>query len=431
MDIFRISGGIPLSGSVSASGSKNACLPLLAASLLIDGTVGLRRVPNLQDVRTMLHLLEHLGVQVCEDSLLEEGVLALRAPEELLTFDTPYDMVRRMRASICVLGPMLSRYGSATIALPGGCVFGDRPIDLHIKGLEALGASIKMTHGVLHATTQGQRLKGARIALKSEFGSTVLGTIQVMLAAVLAEGTTVIDFAAKEPEVICLAEFLNASGARVYGAGTSHIRIDGVDKLSSCSFSVPADRIEVSTLLAAGAITGGRVKVLNCSPDEVVSVTHMMRASGLSVVEEQNSVEVVSKGPLCPSSIKTSPYPGFPTDMQAQWMALATQFDGQTVVEDTIYPERFMHVSELNRMGAKIRRKGQAAFVEGPVFLEGAEVMASDLRASAALVLAGLIAQGETLIRRVYHLDRGYESLEEKIKLLGGRIERQVDDFNS
>ncbi|MBC8370670.1 MAG: UDP-N-acetylglucosamine 1-carboxyvinyltransferase [Planctomycetes bacterium] len=424
MDSFRVTGGRPLSGTVKTSGSKNACLPMLAATLLLDGPATLHNVPHLRDVDTILLLLKELGVSATQDGEEIHYVVTDQS-----AVDAPYDIVRRMRASICVLGPLLARRGAAVVSLPGGCVFGDRPIDLHLKGLRALGAEIKMMHGSLVAKVGEHGLRGATIDLSSPFGSTVLGTMNVLMASCLAKGQTKIINAALEPEVVELINFLNQCGAKISGQGSSTLIIDGVTDLHACDYSVPPDRIEAATLLIAAAITKGEVLIANCQPLHLDAVCVALQKAGYPLTATDNSIHLdARKTDGVAHSVVTAPYPGFPTDVQAQWMALCTQLSGDSQVSEQIYPERFMHVSELQRLGADLQRCANQVMVRGPVRLSGAEVMASDLRASAALVLAALVSSGETIIRRVYHLDRGYQNLEEKLTTLGANVRRVVDE---
>lgn len=446
-------GGTTLTGSVPAAGSKNAALPLLAASLLCEGEARFLRLPDLQDIATMRSLLAALGVQVRQETAVGEtaeseaaleaggggtAVLPRRraaAPVWSLNSaasgptEAPYEIVRRMRASICVLGPLLARRGRARVSLPGGCVFGPRPVDLHIRGMEALGARVSLDHGVLDAEAPADGLRGARVPLRSAFGSTVLGTANVMMAATLARGETVIEGAAQEPEVIGLARWLRACGAQIEGEGTDEIHVVGVAGLRAVPVQIPPDRIETGTLLLAGAMTRGRVRVTGVRCDELKPLAVALRASGVPVQEGDDWLEVDARGadPM-PADLITEPYPGFPTDLQAQWTAYATTVRGTSRITDAIYPERFMHVPELQRMGARITREGSSAVVEGPNSLAAAPVVASDLRASAALVMAGLVARGTTTVRRVYHLDRGYEALERKLSALGAQVRRSMDD---
>lgn len=423
MDCFKVLGGWPLFGEVAASGSKNATLPLLAAGLLLDGVAELAPVPELRDIDTICELLEQLGMRFERngDQLRHEVV------DDRVT-TAPYDIVRRMRASICVLGPLLAKRGAAEVSLPGGCVFGLRPVDLHVRGLQALGAEITQEHGSLVGKAPAGGLRGAVIDLRSAFGSTVLGTVNVMLGAVLAKGTSVIRSAAREPEVVEVANYLNACGAQIEGAGGERIEIQGVTSLQAAPWRVPADRIETGTLLLAGAITRGKVRVNHCRPQELEDLIARMRNSGLKMDQGEDWIEVDARDvDLRASNCETAPFPGFPTDLQAQWMAYSTQVQGTSRITDKVYPERFMHVPELQRLGAKLERTADTTLVHGPCQLTGAPVLASDLRASATLVLAGLVAEGETTVRRVYHLDRGYQRLEEKLRGLGAKVERQVD----
>ncbi|MCH2102298.1 MAG: UDP-N-acetylglucosamine 1-carboxyvinyltransferase [Planctomycetes bacterium] len=425
MDCFRIEGGRALHGTVRAAGSKNAALPLLAATLLPVGSSRLRGVPQLRDLLSMRDLLVDLGATA---SQAEEGVWEISCPTEGPT-EAPYEVVRKMRASVAVLGPLLARRGRARVSLPGGCVIGVRPIDLHLKGLAALGAEIRVEHGTVVAEAPPGGLRGGQVYLASRWGSTVLGTANVMLAAVLARGTTVIDAAAQEPEILALADFLNSCGAQVYGAGGPRIVIDGVDELKGVDAWVPADRIEVGTLLLAGAATCGDVTVEGCAPEELTVLLDLFTQSGVPFEAGEGHLRVMpwTDRPRA-LDISCRPYPGLPTDLQAQWMAFCTQAEGLAMITDTVYPDRFMHVAELNRLGAHIRREGGTALVVGPTQLSGAPVLASDLRASAALVIAGLVAEGVTEVRRVYHLDRGYERLEDKLELLGGVVRRELDE---
>jgi len=461
VDCFLVEGGPALQGTVAAAGSKNAALPILAASLLCEGESRILRLPALQDIATMRSLLEGLGAEIAVEgasggaaaasaesaaaaaahSAPSGGGTAVRsrprAPGGAWTLrfaaegptEAPYEVVRRMRASICVLGPLLARRGRARVPLPGGCVFGPRPVDLHVRGMEALGARVSLDHGVLDAEAPAGGLRGARVPLRSAFGSTVLGTANVMMAATLARGETVIEGAAKEPEVIGLARWLRACGARIEGEGTDEIRIEGVRSLTAVPAQIPPDRIETGTLLLAAAMTRGRVRVTGVRCAELAPLVAALRGSGVPVHEGEDWLEVDARGAdPKPAEIVTEPFPGFPTDLQAQWTAYATTVRGASRITDAIYPERFMHVPELQRMGARISRAGGSALVDGPSPLAAAPVVASDLRASAALVMAGLVAQGTTIVRRVYHLDRGYEALEKKLSTLGARVRRAADD---
>jgi UDP-N-acetylglucosamine 1-carboxyvinyltransferase len=409
-----IDGGVALEGSVSASAAKNAALPAMAAVLLTAEPIVLANVPALGDVRTMVKLLETLGASVARDGA-ETRVTVPRIASDV----APYDLVSTMRASVLVLGPLVARHGSARVALPGGCAIGVRPIDQHLKGLARMGAEIAVENGDVVARTS--RLKGARISMDLV---TVTGTENLMMAAVLAEGTTVIENAACEPEVVDLATLLNAMGARVHGAGTARIEIDGVPDLGGAAHRIVPDRIEAGTLLIAGAITGGDVTVADCVPEHLGALLAKLEECGVALEVGETWVRARGVGRPRPADVITSPFPGFPTDMQAQLMTLLGLADGQSRVTETIFDNRFMHAAELKRMGASIETEGGTAIVRGVSAYQGARVMASDLRASAALVLAGLSARGRTEVARVYHLDRGYERLEDKLRALGARIER-------
>ncbi len=426
MDAFVIRGGKRLKGVARVSGAKNASLPLMAASLLADGPVVLRDVPRLSDVQNMSGLLRELG---CEVDHHPDGEMRIEAVDTSRSH-ARYDIVRTMRASICVMGPLLARRGEATVAIPGGCAIGDRPVDLHLRGLEALGAEVELSGGNVHV--RAPKLRGATIFLGGAFGPTVLGTANVMSAATLAEGTTVIEQAACEPEVVDLARLLNAMGARIEGAGTPRVTIEGVDRLDGADHRLIPDRIEAGTLMMAGAITNGDVRIENCPLDAMVSVqTHLQRVGvtvsvpdGTASHPMRTDVDVASDRHLEPVTVTTQPHPGFPTDLQAQLLALLTLADGNSIVTEKVFPERFLHVAELARMGATLHRQGPTVLVCGVRRLTGAPVMASDLRASAGLVVAGLAAEGTTTVNRVYHLDRGYERLVEKLQGLGAEIER-------
>ncbi len=428
MDMFVVRGGKPLNGRVRISGSKNAALPIMAASLMADGPVILHDVPDLVDVRTLSELLGTLGVisQRQADKSLRLEVID----------DSPvvadYELVRRMRASICVLGPLLARRGRATVSLPGGCNIGDRPIDLHLKGLKALGADIRIERGYVIA--KADHLRGARVFLGSSFGSTVTGTCNVMAAAALADGVTTIESAACEPEVADYGDLLNAMGAKIEGLGTPFLRIEGVQSLSGAEHHVIPDRIEAATLLIAAAITRGEVVVENVRTAHLSAVLDKLNDVGVRVgisddasEADRSTLHVFPSNQLTPTECSALPYPGLPTDVQAQFMALLSRADGISVVTDKVFPDRFMHVAELVRLGARIHREGQSAIISGTDRLHGACVMASDLRASAALVLAAMAADGESVIRRIYHLDRGYEQLEKRLNSLGADI-RRVED---
>lgn len=429
MDMFIVRGGERLSGSVTVSGAKNSALPLMAAALACEGETTLSSIPNLVDVTTQSRVLGSLGMDVHRD---ESGLLHLKTVDESACI-ADYDLVRRMRASVCVLGPLLAKRRMACVSLPGGCNIGDRPIDLHLKGLAALGAQIRVDRGYVIA--RADRLRGANIFLGGAFGSTVTGTCNVMIAATLAEGTTTIESAACEPEVVDVGNFLNACGARIEGLGTPFLKIEGVERLQAVEHEVIPDRIEAATLMIAAAMTGGDVQLNEVRPDHITAVMEKLREIGVTIQleypqqpERRQSVWVKVTQPLKSVDCIALPYPGIPTDVQAQLMSLLACVPGISIVTDKVFPDRFMHASELARMGAKIRRESASAILNGVSRLSGACVMASDLRASAALVLAGLAAEGETVIRRIYHLDRGYECLEEKLIALGANVQRVKDE---
>lgn len=421
MDKIAITGGRKLKGEVEISGAKNSALPIMAACLLSEEESIIENVPNLRDIQTMTRLLRSLGARVH----FEDGTLSIR-PANSLNSLAPYKLVSTMRASVCVLGPLLARTGHAEVSLPGGCIIGPRPIDLHLKGLEALGAFIEIQHGYVNARAP-KRLRGADIYLGGAFGSSVLATDNVMMAAVLAQGKTYIESAACEPEVVDLAHFLKKMGARISGEGSPHLEIEGVKKLRGTKYSIISDRIEAGTFMFATAMTGGDVVVKKVDPHHENAVIDKLQQSGARIEKGKNSLRIRCNGRLKPVDVTTLPYPGFPTDLQAQMMALMAITPGISVITEKIYPDRFMHVSELNRMGSKIFLEGPSAIVHGVKRLSGAPVMASDLRASAALVLAGLVAEGTTEIHRVYHLDRGYENLETKFSSLGASIHREKE----
>ena len=416
MDKILVHGGHKLSGSVRISGSKNSALPILAATLLTKEPCVISNVPDLSDIHFMLQILSHLGASV------ERASGTVRVEAAKIISEAPYDIVRKMRASVCVLGPLLGRKKKAIVSLPGGCVIGDRPIDLHLRGFESLGATSVIDHG--NVKLSARTLRGAQINLLGKNGPTVLGTDNVMMAATLAKGVTVIEGAAAEPEVVDLADFLNKMGAKIEGAGTRRIVIEGVKELHGAEHSVIPDRIEAGTYLVAGAMMGTEVKLLRVKPEHLANVIAHVRKSGYEVETAANSITVRGNGNPKPLRLTTEPYPGFPTDMQAQMCALLCRTNGVSVISETIFPQRYMHVSELKRMGADISLDGNTATIKGVKSLSGAPVMASDLRASAALVLAGLQADGVTEVNRVYHIDRGYESIDEKLNALGARIER-------
>jgi UDP-N-acetylglucosamine 1-carboxyvinyltransferase len=415
LDKLVIQGGVPLSGEVRISGAKNAALPILCAALLTDEPLRLSSVPHLRDVSTTLSLLAHMGVQV----MLDEGNAITLDAANVHTKEAPYEMVKTMRASILVLGPLLARFGVARVSLPGGCAIGSRPVDLHIKGLQAMGAEIHIEHGYIEA--HAQRLKGARIFMDQV---TVTGTENLMMAAALADGVTILENAAREPEVVDMAECLVKMGAQIEGAGTDVIRVTGVERLHGAEHEIVCDRIEAGTYLVAAAMTGGSIRLSNARADLLDAVIEKLRDAGVRVEYDTNSISVESNGKLKSVNVRTAPHPAFPTDMQAQFMAMNTIADGAASVTETIFENRFMHVQEMRRLGANIEVEGNTALVRGVPYLDGATVMATDLRASASLVLAGLVARGETIIERIYHIDRGYERIEEKLTQLGARIRR-------
>ncbi len=419
MDKLLIRGGRTLNGEVLISGAKNAALPELCAALLTAEPVNLLNVPHLQDVATMLKLIRNMGVTA---ERLEDGTVALNAGS-LTTPEAPYELVKTMRASVLALGPLLARFGHAKVSLPGGCAIGSRPVDQHIKGLTAMGAEIVVEHGYMVAKLpEGRtRLKGARIATDMV---TVTGTENFLMAACLAEGETILENAAQEPEIPDLAEMLIKMGAKIEGHGTSRIRIQGVEKLHGCTHQVVADRIETGTFLCAVAATGGDVVLRHGRGEHLEAVVEKLRDAGATVTDVDGGLRVQSQGRLKAQSFRTTEYPGFPTDMQAQFMALNTISHGTSMVTETIFENRFMHVNEMVRLGANIQIDGKVSVVEGVEKLSGATVMATDLRASASLVIAGLVADGHTLVERIYHLDRGYDQMETKLRALGADIER-------
>jgi UDP-N-acetylglucosamine 1-carboxyvinyltransferase len=416
LDRLQIVGGARLEGEVRISGAKNAALPILAATLLVDGPVTVGNVPHLHDVTTTNELLGRMGVTVSIDERMRVTVDA----SSIRQFVAPYELVKTMRASILVLGPLLTRFGQADVSLPGGCAIGARPVNLHVAGLQQLGADIRIENGYIKA--RAKRLQGARLVLETV---TVTGTENLMMAATLAAGTTYIENAAREPEVVDLAHFLVAMGARIQGAGTDTIVVEGVERLHGGCYDVLPDRIEAGTYLVAGAITRGRVKVRNVRPDHLDAVLQKLREAGATVTVGDCWVEVDMHGARPHSvDLRTAPYPAFPTDMQAQFAALDTVADGVGTITETIFENRFMHMLEMRRLGAEIRLEGNTAIIKGVPRLTAAPVMATDLRASASLVLAGLVAEGRTQIERIYHIDRGYECIEEKLKSLGAQIQR-------
>ena len=415
MDKLLVTGGRPLAGEARVSGAKNAALPILCAALLTEKPLALENVPRLMDVRTMAKLLAQMGVEVGAQS---DGRLELRA-KGIREPVAGYEMVKTMRASVLVLGPLLARCGRARVSLPGGCAIGARPVDQHVKGLQAMGAEITVEHGYMNA--EAKRLRGARVTMDMV---TVTGTENLMMAATLAEGTTVLENAAREPEVVDLANCLKAMGAKIEGAGTDVLRIEGVSSLSGARHRVMPDRIETGTYLAAVAAAGGKVRLTGAAPDTVGATVEKLVEAGARIALGADSIEIEMAGRARAVSLATAPYPGFATDMQAQFMALDCIAAGTGTITETIFENRFMHALELQRLGADIAIQGNTAVVRGVEQLQGASVMATDLRASASLVVAGLVAQGETLIDRIYHLDRGYEGLEQKLSALGARISR-------
>ena len=414
MDALVINGGRRLSGRVAISGAKNAALPVMAATLLAPGTHKLRNIPRLADTRTMASVLEQLGARVAFD-----GSLCTIDTTGVSSFEAPYDLVRTMRASIYVLGPLLARFGAARVSLPGGCAWGPRPVNLHIEGLKALGAALEIEHGYI--VGRDVRLEGSSFAFDVV---SVGATAQLMMAATLAEGTTTLENVATEPDITELGEVLVACGARIEGLGTRQLVIHGVKQLRPINATIIPDRIETATFLAAAAITGSSITVEGCRPGDVAATIHKLEESGSEILLDGDEVTVT--GPRRPAAVnvKTAPFPGFPTDMQAQIIAVCSIADGTSVITDTIYLDRFTHVAELQRLGADIQLEQNTAIVKGVERLQGAPVMATDIRASAALVLAGLVAEGETRISRIYHLDRGYEAIDQKLAKLGARIER-------
>lgn len=416
MNKLLIQGGARLDGEIRISGAKNAVLPILAGTLLAEGTAIVENVPHLHDVTTTVELLGSMGVHVVIDEKLSIEVDC----STIENYVAPYSLVKTMRSSILVLGPLLARFGQAEVSLPGGCAIGSRPVNLHIKGLQDMGAKIEVKNGYIHATAE--RLKGARLVMELV---TVTGTENLMMAATLAEGTTVIENAAREPEVIDLANFLIAMGAKIQGAGTDTITIEGVEKLHGTRYRVLPDRIETGTYLVAAAITGGRIKVKDTAPRLLDAVIEKLREAGAEIETGEDWISLDMKGKRPKSvNIRTAPFPAFPTDMQAQFAALNTIADGTATIVETVFENRFMHVQELQRMGADIEVEGNTAIIRGVDKLTAAPVMATDLRASASLILAGLVADGETEVQRIYHIDRGYEIIEEKLALLGANIRR-------
>jgi len=419
MDVFSIEGPVQLRGRVSINGSKNASLPIMASTILAAGKSILKSVPNLSDISVFSELLGKLG---CRVSKGPNGELCIDSS----VIDNPvgeYEIVRKMRASICILGPLLARCGRAEVSMPGGCAIGDRPVDIHLRGLRELGARIHLENGYIVAESP-QGLRGKDIFLGGPFGSTVLGTANVLMAAVLAKGRTIIESAACEPEIADLANCLNKMGAKIRGIGSPRLIIEGVSRLEPTEYNVIPDRIEAGTFMVASAITAGELQLSNCRLDDMMAVVDRLRNVGVRVDPANNGCVVARNGPIRPADITTQPYPGFPTDLQAQFMALFSLAEGNSVIIEKVFPDRFMHVAELNRMAANLRKEGTAVIIAGVNKLIAAPVMASDLRASAALVLAGLAAEGTTLVNRVYHIDRGYERIEERLNPVGAKIRR-------
>ncbi len=416
---FEINGGPRLKGTLRVSGAKNAALPIMAASILCEGEVTLHDIPRVADVASLIELLNKLGV---DTAWVGENSLKLVARDEM-NCKAEYDIVRKMRASICVLGPLLAKRRRAQVAMPGGCAIGDRPVDLHIRAIRQLGADVELVNGDICA--KAKRLRGTEMFLGGPFGSTVLGTANAMMAAVLAEGVTVIEMAACEPEIVDLAAFLNKCGASITGQGTPRIVVEGVAELHGAEHRIIPDRIEAGTLMVAAAITNGEITLENCRLDHLMAFVDRLTAIGVNVEKGATGVTVSSARRLEPVDVTTQPFPGFPTDLQAQLMALLCLADGNSIITEKIFPDRFMHVAELNRMGAHLRKEGPTVIVEGVKRLIGAPVMASDLRASAALVLAGLSARGVTKVNRVYHLMRGYDRLDEKLRSVGADLQRK------
>ena len=421
MDIFRIEGPVRLSGAVSINGSKNASLPIMAAAILAAGKSVIKAVPRLSDISVFSQLLGQLG---CELTRSTNGDLCIDSK----VIDNPvgeYEIVRRMRASICILGPLLARCGRVEVSMPGGCAIGDRPIDIHLRGLCELGAKIHLKNGYVVAEAPRGGLTGCDIFMGGPFGSTVLGTANVLMASTLAKGKTVIESAACEPEIVDLANCLTKMGAKIDGIGSPRLIIEGVKELQPAEYQVIPDRIEAGTFMVAAAITAGELRLVNCRLDDMMAVVDRLRNIGVTVEAANDGCVVTRRGSIKPADITTQPYPGFPTDLQAQFMALLSLAKGNSVVIEKIFPDRFMHIAELNRMAANLRKEGSTVIVAGVKKLIAAPVMASDLRASAALVLAGLVAEGTTVVNRVYHIDRGYEKIEEKLNLVGAKIFRE------
>ncbi|MSR47691.1 MAG: UDP-N-acetylglucosamine 1-carboxyvinyltransferase [Planctomycetes bacterium] len=423
MDRFVIQGGQRLSGEVQVGGAKNSVLPIMAAALLTDEELVIRRVPRLRDVASQVKVLQSLGARVLHDE--QQGILKIRCDDEA-PITAPYELMKTMRASICVLGPLLAKRKRARVSMPGGCVIGVRPIDLHLRGMEQLGAAIDVRAGYVEASTT--QLRGSTLFLGSSAGSTVLGTANVVMAATLADGETVLENSAQEPEVVDLCNVLVKMGAQIDGIGSHCLRITGVKKLHGVDHAVIPDRIEAGTFAIAGAITGGDVTVRGCEPRDLLALIERLRAAAVDVTYGNDWIRVCAPRRFRSIDVTTLPHPGFPTDLQAQLMALLCLADGISMLHERIYQDRFIHVAELHRMGARIRKEGSTAIIEGVARLSGAPVMASDLRGSAALVLAGMAAEGETAVDRVYHIDRGYERIDERLRLLGAKIDRCTAD---
>ncbi|MCF7955661.1 MAG: UDP-N-acetylglucosamine 1-carboxyvinyltransferase [Phycisphaerae bacterium] len=420
MDIFKIEGPVKLSGDIRINGSKNAALPIMAATILAPGKSTILDVPDLADINVLKTLLDSLGATV---ETRENGQVDI----DTSVIDNPvgeYDIVRKMRASICILGPLLARCGHAEVSMPGGCAIGDRPVDIHLRGLRELGAEITLKNGNIVATAP-KGLIGRNIFLGGPFGSTVLGTANILMAATLAKGTTVIESAACEPEISDLAGILNAMGAKITGIGSPRLTIEGVKSLSPVKYRVIGDRIEAGTFMVAAAITKGQLRLHNCNLDHMLAIVDRLEHIGVTIDSAEDGCVVTRTGPIKAADITTQTYPGFPTDLQAQLMALLAHADGNSIVTEKIFPDRFMHVAEMNRMAANIRKEGASAIIAGVENLVAAPIMASDLRASAALVLAAMAAHGTTVINRVYHIDRGYEKIEKKLNAVGAKITRE------
>jgi len=421
MDIFKIEGPVKLEGGIEISGSKNAALPIMAAALLAPGKTTIKGTPYLADIVVMANLLSSLGATVQRNDNFDIAI-------DTSNIDNPvgdYEIVRKMRASICILGPLLARCGKATVSMPGGCAIGDRPVDIHLRGLRELGAEIHLENGNIVATAPNG-LTGKKLFLGGPFGSTVLGTANILMAATLAKGQTVIESAACEPEISDLANCLNKMGAKITGIGSPRLTIEGVKELNPVEYKVIGDRIEAGTFMVAAAITGGKLELTNCCLDDMVAVVDRLQNIGVNVEATDGGCIVSCNGEsVKPADITTQPYPGFPTDLQAQFMALLALADGNSVITEKIFPDRFMHVAELNRMAANLRKEGPSVIIAGVKNLVAAPVMASDLRASAALVLAAMAAKGTTVVNRVYHIDRGYEKIEQKLNAVGAKICRE------